>query len=102
MERFWQIGPKTLSELLEKLGTILSSDYNPVDCIIYDAVFPWALEVAKRFGIVGVSFLTQNMSVNSIYYHVHLGKLRVPLTEDDISLPLLPKLQLGGHAFILL
>ncbi|KAJ1443626.1 UDP-glycosyltransferase family, conserved site [Sesbania bispinosa] len=89
LDRFWQVGPKTLSELVEKFGT--SSD--PVDCIIYDPFFPWTLDVAKRFGIVGVAFLTQNMSVNSIYYHVHLGNLRVPLTQDEISLPLLPKLQ---------
>ncbi|KAJ1443616.1 UDP-glycosyltransferase family, conserved site [Sesbania bispinosa] len=89
LDRFWQVGPKTLSELVEKFGT--SSD--PVDCIIYDSFFPWTLEVANRFGIVGVAFLTQSMSVNSIYYHVHLGNLRVPLTQDEISLPLLPKLQ---------
>ncbi|KAG4992574.1 hypothetical protein GLYMA_09G245900v4 [Glycine max] len=88
MERFWQVGPKTLAELLEKLDR--SGD--PVDCVIYDSFFPWVLEVAKGFGIVGVVFLTQNMSVNSIYYHVQQGKLRVPLTENEISLPFLPKL----------
>ncbi|KAL5167229.1 UDP-glycosyltransferase 74E1 [Glycine soja] len=44
LERFWQVGAKTLAELLEKLG--------------------------------------------------RSGKLRVPLTKNEISLPLLPKLQL--------
>lgn len=89
LERFWQVGPKTLAELLEKLGR--SGD--PVDCVVYNSFFPWALEVAKRFGIVGAVFLTQNMSVNSIYYHVQQGNLCVPLTKSEISLPLLPKLQ---------
>ncbi|RDY14017.1 UDP-glycosyltransferase 74G1 [Mucuna pruriens] len=90
LESFWQVGPKTFAELLEKLGE--SKDH--VDCVIYDSFFPWALDVAKRFGIVGAVFLTQNMTVNSIYYHVNLGMLRVPLTQNEISLPLLPKLQL--------
>lgn len=90
LEGFLQVGPKSLVESLEKLST--SCDH--VDCIIYDTLFPWTLEVTKRFRIVGVAFLTQNMFVNTIYYHVHLGKLKVPLTQDEISLPLLPKLRL--------
>nr|KYP64132.1 putative UDP-glucosyltransferase At1g05670 family [Cajanus cajan] len=90
LERFWQVGPKTFAEVLEKLG----GSGDPVDCVIYNSFFPWALEVAKRFGIVGAVFLTQNMCVNSIYYHVNQGNLCLPLTENEISLPLLPKLQL--------
>jgi pathogen-inducible salicylic acid glucosyltransferase len=36
------------------------------------------------------------MSVNSIYYHVQLGKLKVPLIDqDEISLPLLPRFEFG-------
>ncbi|MED6129386.1 hypothetical protein PIB30_107450 [Stylosanthes scabra] len=35
------------------------------------------------------------MPVNSIYYHAHKGKIKVPLTEDEILLPELPKLQQG-------
>ncbi|XP_061368573.1 UDP-glycosyltransferase 74G1-like [Gastrolobium bilobum] len=91
LERFWQVGPETLAELLEKLDR--SSDH--VDCVIYNSFMPWALEVARRFGIIGAVFLTQNLSVNSIYYHVQQGMLRVPLTENEINLPALPKLQLG-------
>ncbi|KAK7295243.1 hypothetical protein RJT34_18148 [Clitoria ternatea] len=90
MDRFWQVGAQTLAELVEKHNK--TSD--PVDCIIYDSFLPWVLDVAKRFGILGVPFLTQNMYVNSIYYHVHLKKLHVPLTENEIFLPVLPKLQL--------
>ncbi|KAL5153030.1 Flavonol 7-O-beta-glucosyltransferase UGT74F1 [Glycine soja] len=90
LDRFWQVGPETFAELLEKLGK--SNDH--VDCVVYDAFLPWALDVAKRFGIIGAAYLTQNMTVNSIYYHVQLGKLQAPLIEHDISLPALPKLHL--------
>ncbi|XP_057435852.1 UDP-glycosyltransferase 74G1-like [Lotus japonicus] len=88
-DRFWQVGQQGFAELIEKLDR---TGY-PVDCVIYDPFMPWALDVAKRFGIVGAAFLTQNLVVNSIYYHVHLGKLQAPLTEEVISLPELPQLQ---------
>ncbi|KAK7374422.1 hypothetical protein VNO80_07852 [Phaseolus coccineus] len=88
-ERFWQVGPKSLGDLLERVGR----SGEGVDCVIYDSAFPWALEVAKRLEIAGAAFLTQNMFVNSIYYHVHQGKLSLPITQNEISLPFLPKLQ---------
>ncbi|KAJ1443619.1 UDP-glycosyltransferase family, conserved site [Sesbania bispinosa] len=90
LNRFWEVGPDSLGDLLENLG---KSTY-PADCLIYDSFMPWALDVAKKFGIVGVAYLTQNLAVNSIYYHVHIGKLQIPLTENGISLPALPQLQL--------
>jgi len=91
LKRFWEVGPLTFGELLEKLGR--SKDEH-VDCVVYDSLFSWALDVAKRFGIVAAAYLTQNMAVNSIYYHVHLGNLQTPLTQDEISLPAMPKLHL--------
>nr|KYP41299.1 putative UDP-glucosyltransferase At1g05670 family [Cajanus cajan] len=60
-DRFWQVGPETFAELLQKL--VDSKEH--VDCVIYDAFIPWALDVAKGFGIVGASYLTQNMAVNN-------------------------------------
>lgn len=89
LDHFAQVGPQNLEKLIDKLGR---TSY-PIDCVIYDAFFPWTLDVAKRLGIFGVSFLTQNVSVNSIYYHVLVGKLRVPLDVQEISLPVLPQLQ---------
>lgn len=89
VDHCWQVGPKNLEKLIEKLG---KTNY-PIDCVIYDAFYPWALDVAKRLGIVGVSFLTQNVGVNSIYYHVLVGNLRVPLDVQEISLQALPQLQ---------
>ncbi|KAM5549798.1 hypothetical protein ABKV19_000956 [Rosa sericea] len=88
IERFWQVGPETLAELLEKL----SSSGCPVDCIVYDSVMPWALDVAKKFGIVGAAFFTQSCVVDNIYYHVNKGLLKLPLSESEISLPGMPPL----------
>ncbi|KAL2335490.1 hypothetical protein Fmac_016703 [Flemingia macrophylla] len=90
LDRFLQVGPVSFAGLLEKLG----EEKDHVDCVIYDSFLPWALDVAKRFGIMGAVFLTQNMSVNSVYYHAHLGNLQVPLTHHQFSFPALPKLQL--------
>ncbi|KAK2351760.1 UDP-glycosyltransferase 74G1 [Trifolium repens] len=89
IDHFWQVGPKNLENLIKKLNRT----NHPIDCVIYDAFYPWVLDVAKRVGIFGVSFLTQNMSVNSIYYHVLVGKLGVPLDVQEITLPVLPLLQ---------
>ncbi|XP_027358511.1 UDP-glycosyltransferase 74G1-like [Abrus precatorius] len=88
LDKFWQVGPKSFGDLLEKLGAL----GNHVDCVIYDSFFPWAVDVAKKFGIVATAYLTQNMAVNNIYYHLHLGELKAPLTQHEISLPMLPKL----------
>ncbi|KAF1859888.1 hypothetical protein Lal_00028071 [Lupinus albus] len=88
-DSFRKVGSETLSNLIEKLD----KQGNHVDCIIYDPFIPWVIQVAKRFEIVGVAYFTQNMNVNSIYYHVYKGKLGVPVIEDGISLPAMPKLQ---------
>ncbi|KAK4270071.1 hypothetical protein QN277_023155 [Acacia crassicarpa] len=85
-----QVGTQTLSELIEKLNRT----GKPVDCIIYDSFLTWALEVSRKLGLLGVSFLTQNLSVDSIYYHVNKGKLKLPLVKDqNISLPGLPSFE---------
>ncbi|XP_027925102.1 UDP-glycosyltransferase 74G1-like [Vigna unguiculata] len=91
LDRFWQVGPRSFAQLLQKLG---EAEEDVVDCVVYDSCIPWALDVSKGFGIVASSYLTQSMSVNSIYYHVLLGNLKVPLTQDQIFLPSLPELHL--------
>ncbi|KAK7256336.1 hypothetical protein RIF29_29778 [Crotalaria pallida] len=88
-DRFREVGSQTLGELIEKLA----SKGHPVDCVIYDSFLPWTLDVTKKYGIVGAVYLTQNMTVNSIYYHFHLGKIQLPLTDLQISIPTLPPLQ---------
>ncbi|XP_027352915.1 UDP-glycosyltransferase 74G1-like [Abrus precatorius] len=90
IDRFEQVGPDNLVRLIQKL--VGRSD--PVDCVIYDSSLPWALESAKRLGLFAAVYITQSMAVNTLFYNVHLGQLRVPLTEEEISLPALPKLKL--------
>ncbi|TQE04532.1 hypothetical protein C1H46_009839 [Malus baccata] len=94
LESFKQVGLRTLAKLLEKL----SSSGCPADYIVYDAFIPCPLDVAKKFGIVGVVFFTQPCAVDYIYYHAHKGLLKLPLTKYDqskILLPGLPPLELG-------
>ncbi|KAE8038041.1 hypothetical protein FH972_010587 [Carpinus fangiana] len=88
LERFQQVGSQTLAELLEKLST----SGCPIDCVVYDAFLPWALDVAKKFALVGAAFFTQSCAVGNIYYHVHKGVLKVPLLETEILLPGSPPL----------
>ncbi|KAJ0110360.1 hypothetical protein Patl1_03177 [Pistacia atlantica] len=89
LDRFWQVGPQTLIELVEKMNV----SGCPVDCIVYDSFLPWALDVARKFGMLGVVFLTQSCAVDSICYHAQKGLLKLPLTGNEVSLPGLPPLQ---------
>ncbi|KAK9222820.1 hypothetical protein WN944_011259 [Citrus x changshan-huyou] len=84
VDRFWQIGLQTFTELVERM--------NDVDCIVYDSFLPWALDVAKKFGLTGAAFLTQSCAVASIYHHVNKGLIKLPLTGDQVLLPGLPPL----------
>ncbi|KAL5583557.1 hypothetical protein UlMin_015999 [Ulmus minor] len=75
-------GSKTLADLIRRYK---NSDY-PVDCIVYDAFLPWALDVAKQFGIVGAAFFTQACTVNYVYYCVHHGLLKLPIPSFPVSI----------------
>ncbi|KAF7845116.1 UDP-glycosyltransferase 74G1-like [Senna tora] len=90
-----EAGKHTLIELIHNhnYSNKGNNDNNIIDCLVYNSFMGWALDVAKRFGLVGVCFLTQNVGVNSIYYHVNKGMLKVPLLEnEEIWLPGLPSL----------
>ncbi|KAK7277351.1 hypothetical protein RIF29_18502 [Crotalaria pallida] len=87
-DTFWRVGPQTLAELLDKLA----STCNPVDCVIYDAFLPWALDVAKKFGILGAVYFTQPCSVQNIYFHAYQKYIELPLSQAEYLLPGLPKL----------
>ncbi|KAF7845130.1 UDP-glycosyltransferase 74G1-like [Senna tora] len=89
LEQFWKVGPQSLSHLLQKLSKIGCG----VDCVVYDSFLPWALDVAKKFGVFGAAFLTQSCAVNSIYYHLHEGVLKLPITESKILLPCVTELE---------
>lgn len=90
LKSFWHVGPQSLAQLVGKLV----SSGSPVDCIVYDSVLPWAVDVAKELGLFGATFFTHPCTVHLIYFHAHKKLLKLPLLEgeDVISLPGLPQL----------
>ncbi|KAI7745553.1 hypothetical protein M8C21_025823 [Ambrosia artemisiifolia] len=80
-----EVGPKSLSDLVLRLDCPIA--------IIYDGFLPWALDVTKRFGLIGAALFTQTCAVNSIYYHVNRKLLTLPLTDSVVSVPGLPRLE---------
>ncbi|XVE72644.1 hypothetical protein DITRI_Ditri11bG0054600 [Diplodiscus trichospermus] len=91
LKTFWSVGPKSLESLIQKL----SNNGHPIHALVYDGFLPWALDVAKQFGILSAVFFTQSCAVNSVYYHVSRGLLQLPLPGADVSLPGLPTLQVS-------
>nr|AYC63491.1 UDP-glycosyltransferase [Scoparia dulcis] len=89
--RFSELGPQTLKEALYRLA----SAGHPVDCIVYDPFLDWGLEVAKELGLKAAALFTQSCAVCHIYNKVFTGELKVPLSEDDISIPGLPPMKPG-------
>ncbi|KAK6266349.1 hypothetical protein QUC31_017186 [Theobroma cacao] len=79
-----------LTNLIDRLN---SSSSDPPKALVYDSFLPWALDVAKQFGLHGASFFTQSWSNSSIYFHLNQGTLKVPLEENAVvSLPSMPVL----------
>ncbi|KAM5570551.1 UDP-glycosyltransferase 74B1-like [Rosa sericea] len=93
LDSFKTVGSRTLSELLLKF----SSSGSPVNCIVFDSLLPWALDVAKKFNIYGAVFLTNSASVCSMFWHVNHGHLSFPVTQErgaPLLMPGLPPLDL--------
>ncbi|XP_007033645.2 PREDICTED: UDP-glycosyltransferase 74F2 [Theobroma cacao] len=90
LKRLEAAGSKTLADLIIKY----KNSPHPFDCVIYDSFLPWALDVAKQFGLVGAAFFTQACAVNYIYYYAHHGLLSLPVSSEPVSIPGLPLLQL--------
>ncbi|XP_038888250.1 UDP-glycosyltransferase 74F2-like [Benincasa hispida] len=75
--RIQTIGTKTLTDLIRRH----ESSSHPIDGVVYDAFMPWALDVAKGFGLMVAPFFTQPCSVNFIYYCFHKGFLGLPRSK---------------------
>ncbi|CAL5394760.1 unnamed protein product [Camellia sinensis] len=92
LTRLEATGSKTLADLIKRHQ---NSDH-PIDCIVYDAFLPWALEVAKEFGLAGAAFFTQLCAVNYIYCYAHNGLLKLPVERSSlpVSIPGMPMLEL--------
>lgn len=91
LTRLEAAGSKTLADLILKY----KDTPNPIDCIVYNSFLPWALVVAKQFGIASAVYFTQSCTVNYIYYCVHQGLLKLPIPSLSIPIPGLQFLELG-------
>ncbi|XVF65873.1 hypothetical protein PTKIN_Ptkin09bG0286000 [Pterospermum kingtungense] len=89
IKRLQTFGSKTLAELIVKYR----ESSNPIGCMVYDAAIPWALDVAKQFGLLAAPFFTQMCAVDYIYYNVHHGLLPLPVSSTPVSIPGLPSLE---------
>uniref|UniRef100_A0A1J3ICJ9 Glycosyltransferase n=2 Tax=Noccaea caerulescens TaxID=107243 RepID=A0A1J3ICJ9_NOCCA len=79
LQNFKTSGSKTIADIIQKHQF---SD-NPITCIVYDAFIPWALDVAREFGLAAAPFFTQSCAVNYVYYlsYVNHGNLKLPIEE---------------------
>ena len=82
----------TVTQSLTKFIETQNSSQHPPKFLIYDAVMPWALDIARKLGLDGAPFFTQSGSVNAIYYHAHRGAIKFPLGVPTASLPSMPPL----------
>ncbi|WZZ40553.1 hypothetical protein YC2023_036812 [Brassica napus] len=79
LQNFKTFGSRTIADIIRKHQT---SD-NPITCMVYDAFIPWALDVAREFGIAAAPFFTQSCAVNYVYYlsYVNHGSLKLPIED---------------------
>ena len=91
LESFKTVGSRTLTELILKF----KYSNSPVNCLVYDSLLPWALEVGKQLGIYVAVFLTNSASVCSIFWQIRCGLLTFPVGSETVplSLPGLPPLE---------
>ncbi|KAJ9187229.1 hypothetical protein P3X46_002713 [Hevea brasiliensis] len=90
LERLKAAGSRTLADLIMKY----EKTPNPIDCVIYEPFLPWALDVAKEFGLLGAAFFTQPCAVDYIYYNIQHKLLSLPISSTPVSIPGLPLLEL--------
>ncbi|XP_017975814.1 PREDICTED: UDP-glycosyltransferase 74E1-like isoform X1 [Theobroma cacao] len=91
LELYEKLIPKRLAKFIENQ----TCSQHPAKVLVYDSCMPWALAVAKNFGVQGASFFTQSWAVNAIFYHLKQGTFRVPPEEPVVSLPSMPELRLS-------
>ena len=89
LDRFKLHVSQSILKLIEKHN---SSKYPPM-LMVYDSGMPWALEIARQFGIDAAPFFTQPFVINALYCHANHGAIQTPLEEGaSIALPSIPPL----------
>ncbi|CAN8284554.1 unnamed protein product [Cochlearia groenlandica] len=89
LDNFRTNGSKSIANIITKHMT---SD-EPITCVVYDAFMPWALDVAREFGLSAAPFFTQSCPVNYVYYlsYVNNGNMKLPIENlsflEDQDLP---------------
>ncbi|KMS97341.1 hypothetical protein BVRB_6g155860 [Beta vulgaris subsp. vulgaris] len=88
LNSFKSNGSKTLARLIDSY----QNSSAPVTCVVYDAFLPWALDVAKEYGLLGAAFFTNSASVCAIFACVSRGLINLPLEPDQVkcALPKMP------------
>ena len=79
LQNFKTFGSKTVADVIRKHQT---SD-DPITCIVYDSFMPWALDLAREFGLYAAPFFTQSCGVNYVNYlfYVNHGSLNLPIRD---------------------
>jgi len=91
LARMEAAGSRSLGDLIEAYAITP----HPITCIVYDSFLPWALDVAKKYGLLGGPFFTQACAVNHVYFLIHHGRLSVPPSTVPVEIPGLPPLELA-------
>ncbi|KAM1495358.1 hypothetical protein ACFXTH_029729 [Malus domestica] len=70
----------------EVVGKVVksSADTTPVTCIIADTFFVWPLKIARKFGIIYVSFWTETALAFSLCYHLDLLRMHGHFACQDV------------------
>ncbi|KAL5578597.1 hypothetical protein UlMin_011039 [Ulmus minor] len=55
LEFFQEVVSINLGQVIEKQRNM----GNPISCLVYDSVLPWALDIAKQFGLIAAPLFTQ-------------------------------------------
>lgn len=78
---FREVGSRSLLDLVLRL----SSSNSPPTCIVYDSFLCWALDVAKRCGLVAASFFTQSCAVNLAFYNAYKQQILMESPEVRVQ-----------------
>ncbi|MQL89480.1 hypothetical protein Taro_022052 [Colocasia esculenta] len=87
------------SETLARLARSLAEQDQPVTCVVYTLLLPWAADVARELGVPSVLFFIQPATVFGAYYHYFHGHADLIISHADdpwftVDLPGMPPLRI--------